>query len=299
MTGSGKKQICASDCKFETLSISGMIRIARQTLTASPLKLTGWTLLFFFLLMALLAPFIAPWDPRETGIPYLPPSSDHLLGTNDIGQDILSELIFASRVSLTIGLLAGIVSILIGVVVGLLAGYYRGWIEELLLAVEDMVLLIPGLPLMIILAAYLSPSMWNIILVVGLLWWCSTARVVHSRVLQLREMPFVEAARSLGCSDGYIILRHILVNTKEIVYAKFALAVASAMLTEASLSFLGLGDPLNISWGEMIHFAFSRGGFANDMWWWYLPPGLMVCLSVMGFVLISMEPKRSGKMLEL
>jgi len=152
---------------------------------------------------------------------------------------------------------------------------------------------------MIILAAYLSPSMWNIVLVVGLLWWCSTTRVVHSRVLQLRKMPFVEAARSLGAGDGYIILHHILINCKEIIHAKFALAVASAMLTEASLSFLGLGDPLNISWGEMIHFAFSRGGFANDMWWWYLPPGLMICASVLGFVMISMEPERSQKGFEL
>jgi len=265
----------------------------------SPLRLAGWLILIFFLLLALLAPFIAPQDPCKTGAPYLPPSSDHLLGTNDIGQDILSELIYASRVSLAIGLLAGFMSIVIGVAVGLLAGYFRGWVEELLLAIGDLVLLIPGLPLMIILAAYLSPSMWNIVLVVGLLWWCSTARVVHSRVLQLRNMPFVEAARAIGCPDRYIILRHILVNAKEIVYAKFALAVASAMLTESSLSFIGLGDPLNISWGEMIHFAFSRGGFANDMWWWYLPPGLLICASVLGFVLISMEPESHGKYLEL
>jgi peptide/nickel transport system permease protein len=221
------------------------------------------------------------------------------LGTNDIGQDVLSELIYASRVSLAIGFLAGLMSVVIGLVVGLLAGYYRGWAEEMLMALSDMVLLIPGLPLMIILAAYLGPSMWNIVLVVGLLWWCPTARVVHSRVLQLREMPFVEAARALGGSDSYIIFRHIMINTKEVVYAKFALAVASAMLTEASLSFLGLGDPLNISWGEMIHFAFTRGGFANDMWWWYLPPGLMICFCVLGFVMVSMEPERSQKALEL
>ncbi|MDD2835107.1 MAG: ABC transporter permease [Methanothrix sp.] len=141
--------------------------------------------------------------------------------------------------------------------------------------------------------------MWNIVLVVGLLWWCSTTRVVHSRVLQLRDMPFVEAARALGGGDRYIIFHHILINCKEVIYAKFALAVASAMLTEASLSFLGLGDPLNISWGEMIHFAFSRGGFSNDMWWWYLPPGLMICACVLGFVMIAMQPERSQKALEL
>jgi peptide/nickel transport system permease protein len=249
--------------------------------------------------LALFAPLIAPHDPWETNMPYQPLSREHFLGTNDIGQDILSELIYASRVSLSIGFLAGLISVLIGATLGMLAGYYRGRVEELVMAASDVVLLVPGLPLLIILAAYLSPSMWNIVLVVGLLWWCSTARVVHSRVLQLREMPFVEAARAVGGSDIYIIFHHILINCKEVIYAKFALAVASAMLTESSLSFLGLGDPLNISWGEMIHFAFSRGGFANDMWWWYLPPGLMICVSVLGFVMISMDQERSRRALEL
>ena len=272
-------------------SIAGLVSHA-------PLRVAGLSILILFLSIALFAPLIAPYDPRETGSPYQPPNTEHRLGTNDIGQDILSELIYATRVSLAIGFMAGSISIIIGATLGMLAGYYRGRIEELVMAISDVVLLVPGLPLMIILAAYLSPSMWNIIFVVGLLWWCSTTRVVHSRVLQLREMPFVEAARSLGAGDGYIILHHILINCKEIIQAKFALAVASAMLTEASLSFLGLGDPLNLSWGEMIHFAFSRGGFANDMWWWYLPPGLMICASVLGFVMISMEPERSQKAME-
>lgn len=167
------------------------------------------------------------------------------------------------------------------------------------MGVTDVFLLIPGLPLMIILTAYLNASMWNIILVVGLLWWCSTARLVHSRVLQVREMQFIESTRALGYSDLYIISRHVLVNTKDIIYAKFSLAVASAMLSEASLSFLGLGDPLNISWGEMIHFAFSRGGFANDMWWWYLPPGLMICITVLAFIMLTMERRKTSKILEL
>jgi len=271
----------------------------KDLLALSRLRLAGLFILSLLLALALFAPFIAPHDPEESKMPYQPPSQEHRLGTNDIGQDILSELIYASRVSLTIGFLAGLISVFIGATLGMLAGYYRGVVEELVMATGDVVLLIPGLPLMIILAAYLSPSMWNIVLVVGLLWWCSTARVVHSRVLQLREMPFVEAARALGGGDLYIIFHHILINSKEVIYAKFALAVASAMLTEASLSFLGLGDPLNISWGEMIHFAFSRGGFANDMWWWYLPPGLMICASVLGFVMIAMEPERSQKALEL
>lgn len=275
------------------------MKTIESLLAHSRLQMIGLFILSIFLALALFATILAPYDPRATQIPYQLPGQEHYLGTNDIGQDILSELIYASRVSLTIGFLAGLISVTIGATLGMLAGYYRGGVEELVMATSDVVLLVPGLPLMIILAAYLSPSMWNIVLVVGLLWWCSTARVVHSRVLQLREMPFVEAARALGSRDGFIIFHHILINCKDVIYAKFALAVASAMLTEASLSFLGLGDPLNISWGEMIHFAFSRGGFANDMWWWYLPPGLAICACVLGFVMISMEPERSGRTMEL
>jgi peptide/nickel transport system permease protein len=268
-------------------------------LRKSPLKYAGVAILLFLSLMAIFAPYLAPHDPKQTGIPYQAPSSGHLLGTNDLGQDVFSELIYASRVSLAVGFLAGAISIVIGVLVGVFSGYYRGWAEELLMGTTDVFLLIPGLPLMIILAAYLNPSMWNIIIVVGLLWWCSTARVVHSRVLQVREMQFIESTRALGYSDIYLIFRHVLANTKDIIHAKFSLAVASAMLAEASLSFLGLGDPLNISWGEMIHFAFARGGFANDMWWWYLPPGIMICISVLGFIMLTMEGKNDSKLLEL
>jgi peptide/nickel transport system permease protein len=270
-----------------------------EILSFSPAKSIGIGILIVLVFIAIAAPYIAPHDPETTGIPYQSPNADHLLGTNDLGQDIFSELLHASRTSLAVGFLAAIISIVIGVSVGLLAGYYRGWVGELLMGTTDIFLLIPGLPLMIILAAYLNPSMWNIITVIGLLWWCSTARVVHSRVLQVREMKFIESTRALGYSDLYILHNHVLGNTKEVIYAKFSLAVASAMLAEASLSFLALGDPLNISWGEMIHFAFTRGGFANDMWWWYLPPGLMICITVLAFVMITMESRKDSRLVEL
>ncbi|HII91260.1 MAG TPA: ABC transporter permease [Methanosarcina sp.] len=270
-----------------------------KSLDQNPLRSLGIIILTALVLVAVFAPYLAPHDPKQTSIPYQSPSSEHLLGTNDLGQDVFSELIYGARVSLTIGFLSGIISIVIGVTVGIFAGYFRGWAEELLMGTTDVFLLIPSLPLMIILAAYLNPSMWNIIVVVGLLCWCSTARLVHSRVLQVREMQFIESTRALGYSDLYIIIRHVLVNTKDIIYAKFSLAVASAMLSEASLSFLGLGDPLNISWGEMIHFAFSRGGFANDMWWWYLPPGLMICVTLLAFIMLTIEGRKDSKILEL
>ncbi|MEL6047658.1 ABC transporter permease [Methanothrix soehngenii] len=249
--------------------------------------LFGLLLLALFLLLAVFAPLIAPFDPWEPGRPFLPPSGTHPFGTNDIGQDIFSELIYSTRISLFVGFFAAFVSVAIGTLVGLFSGYLRGAADEVLMGTTDIVLIIPALPLMIILAAHTSPSIWNIIIVIGALWWTSTARVVRSRVLQLREMPFVEAARSLGAGDGYIVFKHILPNTLQVILAKFILAVAGAMLTEASLSFLGLGDPLQKSWGMMLNYAFSRGGFINGYWWWYLPPGICISLAVLSFVLIG------------
>lgn len=249
--------------------------------------LFGLLLLALFLLLAVFAPLIAPYDPWEPGRPFLTPSGTHPFGTNDIGQDIFSELIYSTRISLFVGFFAAFVSVAIGTLVGLFSGYLRGAADEVLMGTTDIVLIIPALPLMIILAAHTSPSIWNIIIVIGALWWTSTARVVRSRVLQLREMPFVEAARSLGAGDGYIVFKHILPNTLQVILAKFILAVAGAMLTEASLSFLGLGDPLQKSWGMMLNYAFSRGGFINGYWWWYLPPGICISLAVLSFVLIG------------
>lgn len=249
--------------------------------------LSGLILLAIFLLLAVFAPFIAPFDPWEPGRSFLLPSAEHPLGTNDIGQDILSELVYSTRISLFVGFFAAFVSVAIGTLVGLFSGYLRGAADEVLMGLTDIILIIPALPLMIILAAHTSPSIWNIIIVIGALWWTSTARVVRSRVLQLREMPFVEAARGLGAGDAYIVFRHILPNTLQVISAKFILAVAGAMLTEASLSFLGLGDPLQKSWGMMLNYAFSRGGFINGYWWWYLPPGICISLAVLSFVLMG------------
>lgn len=257
-----------------------------------PCCFVGELILLLMVLIALMAPLIAPYDPSEMFIPYQPPSQEHLLGTNDIGNDILSELIYGTRVSLSVGILAAVISVSIGTFVGMLAGYRRGWIEQTLMGITDVFLLIPALPLMIVLAAYMEPSMWNVIIVIGLLWWCPTARIVHSRVLQVREMGFIESARAMGFSTPYVLFWHVLPNTAEVILAKFGLTVAIAMLTEASLSFLGLGDPLNVSWGTMISFAFSRGGVTNGMYWWYLPPGFMISIAVLGFIMISMDRDR-------
>jgi peptide/nickel transport system permease protein len=247
----------------------------------------GLILFLSFLLMAVFSPALAPYDPWVRFEPYFPPGPEHLLGTNDMGHDILSELIFGSRVSLIVGFGAALMATLIGTAVGLLAGYFKGTTDEILMGITDIFLMIPQIPLIIVLAAFLRPSFWMVALLMGSLWWTSTARVVRSKALQVREMGFVQASRALGFSDRHIIFTDMLPNIFHVIMPKFMLSIASAMIAEASISFLGLGDPTMKSWGMMINFAFTRGGFINGYWWWYLTPGLCITLFVLSVVLLG------------
>jgi peptide/nickel transport system permease protein len=250
-------------------------------------SLLGPLIFAAFILTSLMADSISPYDPWKRFDPYQMPSWEHLLGTNDMGHDILSELIFGSRVSLAVGFSAAILSAALGTAVGLSAGYYRGWTDEVLMGITDIFLMIPQIPLIIILAAFLRPSFWLMALLMGLLWWTALARIVRSRTLQVREMGFVAGARAIGFSDTHVIFSDILPNTLYVIAPKFMLTVASAMIAEASISFLGLSDPSMKSWGTMISFAFSRGGFINGMWWWYLPPGLCITIFVLSLVMMA------------
>ncbi|HXF81964.1 MAG TPA: ABC transporter permease [bacterium] len=245
----------------------------------------GAALLALLIGAAVLAPWITPYDPEATtGAPLEPPSRRHPLGTNDIGQDILSELIFGVRISLSIGFFAAAVAITIGTLVGLLAGYFGRWVDTVLMRLVDVVLVLPFLPLVILLAAYLGPSFWNIILVIGLLVWARPARVIRSQVLLLRSLDYVDAARALGVSTGRILRRHVLPGVLSLSLAQFILAASNAILIEASLSFLGLGDPTAKSWGSMLYYAQVRSAFLSGAWpWWVLPPGMMITAAVLGF----------------
>ena len=262
-------------------------------LGASFTAIFGLILFISFVLMAVFSEPIAPFDPWIRFEPYHPPSFVHLLGTNDLGNDILSELIYGSRVSLIVGFGAALMATLIGTLVGLFSGYFKGTADEILMGFTDIFLMIPQIPLIIILAAFLKPSFWMVAVLMGILWWTSTARVVRSKTLQIRETGYVEGSKSLGFSDMHIIFSDILPNISHVILPKFMLAIASAMIAEASISFLGLGDPSMKSWGMMINFAFTRGGFINGYWWWYLPPGLCITLFVLSTTLMgsSLEEK--------
>lgn len=251
--------------------------------------LIGLLLVGALVATAVLAPLIAPWDPTErVAAPFQRPSAAHPLGTNDIGQDLLSELIYGTRVSLTVGIVAAAVAMLIGTTVGVLAGFYPRVLGSVLMRFVDVLLIIPFLPLLIILAAYLGRSLFNTILIIGLLIWAGTARVIRSQVLSLAHRDYVTAARALGASDARIIGRHVLPRVMLLGISQFVQATSGAILLEASLSFLGLGDPLQKSWGAILYWAQVRGAFLTEAWvWWVLPPGLMIGAAALGFALMG------------
>lgn len=246
-------------------------------------------------LAALLAPLISPYDPRAlTGSPFEHPSGAHWLGTNDIGQDILSELIWGARVSLAIGIIAAAGSAFIGTFVGVVAGYFKGAPDALLMRSVDVVLVIPFLPLMIVLAAYLGSSVVTLTFVMTALLWAEPARVIRSAVLGQREREFVTAARALGAGEMRILRTCIVPGVLSIVLSQFITLASAAILIEASLAFLGLGDPVQKSWGSVLYYAQARGAFLTGAWaWWVVPPGLLIAATVMGFALLGFDLERT------
>jgi ABC-type dipeptide/oligopeptide/nickel transport system permease subunit len=239
--------------------------------------------------LAFFPQLIAPYDPTElAGRPLEPPSTRFWLGTNDIGQDLFSELVWGARVSLSTGLVVAALAVALGTLVGLLAGYLSGPLPALLLRLVDLTLVLPFLPLVILLSAYLGPGQRNVILVLALVSWAAPARIIRSRVLSISSDGYVEAARALGGTSWHILRKHMLPGVGAIVLVQFILVASSSILAETSLSFLGLGNPATKSWGSMLYFARASGAFLGDAWrWWVLPAGLMISLSVFGLVLVG------------
>lgn len=232
---------------------------------------------------ALLAPALAPYDPAlPSGQPLLAPGPSHLLGTNDIGQDILSEWLWGARASVLVALLVALLSTTLSWAVGVGAGVWRQ-AEGALMGVTDLLLALPGVPLYLLLVALAGPSQHSVVLTLGLLSWPAFARVVRAQVIALRNQQYVAAARALGASWPRIALVHVLPGTLSLLPAKLILTVRFAIFAEASLAFLGLGDPAAKSWGTMLGWAFSYPLlFAREVWlWWVLPPALSIVLVVL------------------
>ena len=216
-----------------------------------------------------------------------PPSADHWLGTDELGRDVMRQVLVGGRISLLVGLTATAIAMVLGAGIGLISGYYPGWQDTLLMRITDFFLVIPTLPLIIVLAALFGQGIVITSLVIGLTSWPPTARIIRSQVLSLRERPLVMRVRSLGASDYRIVRVHILPNVSPLIFANLVLVLAGAILAEATLAFLGLGDPVHVSWGTMLHFAFTSGAMSLRAWWYLLPPGLGIVVVVLGFSLVG------------
>jgi peptide/nickel transport system permease protein len=243
----------------------------------------GLAVLLFFILVAVIAPWIEPYSVHEkSGTVYCHPSVKHVLGCDDGGIDMLSLLIQGGRISLIVGFAATVVAMVIGGGIGVLAGYYGGWVDVVLMRITDYFLVIPDLPLAIIVAAVWGPSLTHIIFVISLLLWTSTARIIRAQVKSVRERVYVKRSRSLGAGNARIIFRHVLPQIGPLLIANTVLTVAIAIFDETALSFLGLGDPTAVTWGKIIEFAFLRTAISAGAWWAIIPAGLCVALVIMG-----------------
>jgi peptide/nickel transport system permease protein len=248
----------------------------------------GVAVLGVFVFLALFGELVAPDDPQASSVDVFDgPSAAHPLGTTEVGADVLSQLLVGARVSMVVGLAAAVISAVIGSAVGLVGGYFGGWTDRIFDALENWFLVLPQLPLMVVLARLLDPSLTVLIAVIGLTSWAGTGRIVRSQVLTLKERPFVERARALGASDRYIMRVHILPNALPLIFANTVLIVAVAILAEAALAFLGLGDPTAISWGTMLESGFEAGAPSAGAWWYVVPPGLCITLLVFAIGLIG------------
>jgi peptide/nickel transport system permease protein len=233
--------------------------------------------LLIYVGIAVFAPLIAPYDPYAvTGAPLEHPDSEHLLGTNATGQDILSQLIYGTRVTLLVGFGAALISCVISTFVGIQAGYYGGLFDEVVMRVVDIFMTIPLFPLLLVLTLFFTPGIFTAAVLMGVLGSTHGIRVIRSQVMSIRHANFIEGARAIGAGDLHIMSRHILPNIMPLVTVKFVSSTQHYLLMGVGLSFLGLGDPMVIDWGQMIQQAYSSGGFALGLWWWLLPPGLAV-----------------------
>lgn len=271
----------------------GVARVWRLA-TSDRFALVGTLIYLSLILIAIFADQLVTHDPtqiifvgRGRIARNLPISWEHLLGTTHGGRDVFSQLVMGSRSAVTVGLSAAFFVVLIGTLLGLVSGYFGGWIDALVMRLADIVLGLPFLPFVIVLSALTRPGTATIVFAVGALLWPNTARVIRSQVLSLRERSYVEAARVTGCSTARIIFVHIAPGILPLSFLYGSIAVGWAILTEASASFLGFGDPRVISWGGMLQDAFSSQALSRGAWNWFVPPGLCIVLVVLAGFFIS------------
>ncbi len=251
------------------------------------LSIFGAVIALCVIILAIFAPILSPYDPKEMhwGEEMVPPCRRFLLGTDELGRDVLSQIIWGARTSLVVGLGAVGILVLIGVIIGSISGYFGGWVDELLMRITDIMLTIPTLFLIILMASiFKSRGIGIIILIIGVTGWPQLARITRSMFLSIKELPYVDAARAMGASNLRIIYRHIFPNAIAPIIVSATFRLASAVLTEAALSFLGLSDPTIVSWGKMLSVGHTTMRYA---WWIATFPGIAIFLTVIGFNLLG------------
>jgi len=283
------------------MSGHSMLADTLRRLFRNPLAIAGAAVILFFLAMALLPTLFSAHDPNKIDILRIldPPSLRHLLGTDDLGRDVLARMVYGARISLSVGFVAESIAIGIGLIVGLLAGYYGGRTDAVLMRFVDIMLCFPSFFLILSVVAFIGPSIWNIMVIIGITGWMGVARLVRAETLSLKERDFVTAARAQGAGAARIMFRHILPNTLAPILVAATLGVAGAILVESSLSFLGIGvQPPTPSWGNILTAGKDNIEFA---WWLSLFPGLAIFLTVLGYNLLgegirdAVDPRLKGR----
>ncbi|TLS40242.1 ABC transporter permease [Streptomyces montanus] len=251
--------------------------------------LFGLAALALFGLIALTAPLTVGSDAQSVtnapGRPLESPSAEFPLGTDQFGRSLLGLVVWGSRVSLLVGLLAAVLSVAIGALIGITAGHFRGWYATVMMRITDWFLVMPTLVLAIALATVMSRSLGTIILAIGVTTWPTTARLVRAQTLAVESRPYIERAKALGGGHWHIMSRHVLPNVMPLVLAQTTLIISSAILAEATLAFLGLGDPTVVSWGGLLQDAREAGAVSSGKWWYLVPPGIAIAVVALAFTL--------------
>ncbi len=270
--------------------LQALRRFARA-FAARPAALSGLGILAAITLLALCAPlFIHPGDlnvVNASGPSLAPPSASYPLGTDQAGRSVLTLMIWGTRPSLAIGVIATVLTMILGSAIGLIAGHYGGIASRVLMAVTDWFLALPALPLAISLAAVLGQGDTSITIAIAVTSWSGTARLIRAQTLAIEARPFIERAKALGAGDAQLMFRQVLPNVAPLILVSATLTVASAILSETTLTFLGLGNPTDVSWGSMINQAFGQGAVTQGAWWYVLPPGVAILIVVLGFTLVG------------
>jgi peptide/nickel transport system permease protein len=267
--------------------------LLRSKVLRQPQTIIGLLVIAIFVIVAVLSPVLAPHPKQQVAAVFAAPGGEHLLGTDGGGADMVKLLIAGARVSLMVGFAAAVVSAFIGGSIGLASGFFGGKIDTILMRFTDYVIVIPDVPLMIVAAALFGRSLTNIILIIGVIYWTTTARLIRAQVKSVRERVYVKRARALGAGNSRLVAKHVLPQVAPLLIANTVLLVAYAIFAETFITFLGLGDPSLISWGRLIENAFIDDALLNDAWWAIVPPGVCVALVVLACTMVGQAMEES------